>query len=98
MTMAEPAMEAWRRTPGTGHSVFKVQEPEIMQMGSENYKEYGMAAANGVGAEGNEAREKEHHAVKAFGDAPRSVSCVLQARCILERSLLPASGGRKGNE
>lgn len=39
-----------------------------------------MAAANSVGTEGNEAREEQHHTMKAFGDAPQSLGCVLWAR------------------
>lgn len=46
------------RTPGTGPSLCASGKPEKMQMGAESYKEFGIAAAEGVHAGGDEAREK----------------------------------------
>lgn len=67
-----------------------------MQMGSENYKELGVAAAKGVGAEGNEASETQHHTTEAFRGAVRSLGSVLQAKLHFGKITIPASGGGKG--
>lgn len=52
--MASPA----RKHGGPQAQAQPVQSPEIMQIGSETHKMFGMAAAEGAGAEGgDEARE-----------------------------------------
>lgn len=65
-------------------------------MGSENYKALGVAAAQGVGAEGSEASETQHHTTEAFRGAARSLGSVLRAKLHFGKITIPTSGGGKG--
>lgn len=60
-----------------------------MPTGPGNCKELGVPAAEGGGAEGNEAREKHGTTMRPSGRSSRP-------KCPLASSLLPASGGGKG--
>lgn len=59
------------RTPGTGPSLCTSRKPEKMQMGEENYKEFGIAAAEGVRVGETRQRDTRPHTTKAGQAAPQ---------------------------